>query len=50
MEYSITPEQLDRLTKPYFDKEFKHAKWGEHDSKYGGGQWFVLLDTLRLKK
>ena len=44
MEYNITPEQLDRLTKPYFDKEFKHAKWGEHDAKYGGGEWFGVIN------
>ena len=32
MDYNITPEQLDKLIKPFFDKEFKHAKWGEHDA------------------
>ena len=44
MEYYITPEQLDRLTKPYFDKEFKHAKWGEHSDSYGGGTWYGVIN------
>lgn len=40
MDYIITPEQLDKITKPFFDKEFKDAKWGEqvqgtHDVWYG---------------
>ena len=44
MEFNITPEQLDRLVKPYFDKEFKHAKWGEHDDSHGGGTWYGVIN------
>lgn len=44
MEYNITPEQLDRLIKPYFDKEFKHVKWGEHDVPLGGGTWYGAIN------
>ena len=29
MDYIITPEQLDKITKPFFDKEFKDVEWGE---------------------
>jgi len=44
MEYTITPEQLDKIMKPYFDKLFKDAKWSE---KYIGGYgetWFGLFN------
>jgi len=44
MEYNITPEQLDKVIKPFFDKEFKHAKWGEHNDSYGGGEWFGVIN------
>jgi hypothetical protein len=44
MDYSISPEQLDKLIKPFFDKEFKHAKWGEHNDSYGGGTWYGFLN------
>lgn len=44
MDYMITPEQLDKLIKPFFDKEFKHVKWGEHNDSYGGGKWFGLIN------
>ena len=27
MDYVITPEQLDKITKPFFDKEFKDVEW-----------------------
>jgi hypothetical protein len=44
MDYTISPEQLDKIIKPFFDKEFKHAKWGEHDDSYGGGTWYGFLN------
>ena len=44
MDYSISPEQLDKLIKPFFDKEFKHAKWGEHSDSYGGGTWYGFIN------
>jgi hypothetical protein len=44
MDYSISPEQLDKLIKPFFDKEFKHAKWGEHSDNYGGGTWYGFIN------
>ena len=28
MDYIITPEQLDKITKPFFDKEFQDVEWG----------------------
>ena len=34
MKYQITPEQLDKVIKLYFDRVFKDAKWSE---KYVGG-------------
>lgn len=44
MDYIITPEQLDKLIKPFFDKEFKHVKWGEHNDSYGGGKWYGIIN------
>ena len=44
MDYIITPEQLDKIIKPFFDKEFKHAKWGEHSDSYGGGTWYGVIN------
>ena len=44
MDYMITPEQLDKIIKPFFDKEFKHAKWGEHSDSYGGGTWYGVIN------
>jgi hypothetical protein len=45
MKYQITPEQLDKVIKPYFDKVvFKDSKWGE---KYIGGYgetWYGLFN------
>ena len=44
MEFNITPEQLDRLVKPYFDKEFKHAKWGEQGSPNSNDVWYGVIN------
>lgn len=44
MEFNITPEQLDRLVKPYFDKEFKHAKWGEQVSPNSNDVWYGVIN------
>jgi hypothetical protein len=45
MKYTITPEQLDKVIKPYFDKVvFKDAKWSE---KYIGGYgetWYGVFN------
>jgi len=45
MKYQITPEQLDKVIKPYFDKVvFKDSKWGE---KYIGGYgetWYGVFN------
>jgi hypothetical protein len=45
MKYQITPEQLDKVIKPYFDKVvFKDAKWSE---KYIGGYgetWYGVFN------
>lgn len=39
MEYIITPEKLDKVMKPYFDKVFEHAKWREDSSNDYGETW-----------
>ena len=48
MDYIITPEQLDKITKPFFDKEFKDVEWGEHvqGSKPEGTDdvWYGLIN------
>ena len=44
MEYNITPQQLDKMIKPYFDKEFKDATWGEYEYNDGGGKWFGFIN------
>ena len=44
MEYNLTPEQLDRIIKPYFDKEFKHAKWGEDVSSNSNDVWYGVIN------
>lgn len=44
MDYSISPDQLDKLLKPFFDKEFKHAEWGEYNDQYGGGKWYGIVN------
>jgi len=44
MKYIITPEQLDKVIKPYFDRVFKDAEWSE---KYVGGYgetWYGLFN------
>jgi len=45
MKYQITPEQLDKVIKPYFDKVvFKDSKW---DEKYIGGYgetWYGVFN------
>ena len=44
MEYIITPEKLDKIMKPYFDKVFEDTKWSE---KYIGGYgetWYGLFN------
>ena len=50
MDYIILPEQLDKITKPFFDKEFKHAKWSEYYFSDGGGLWygFINQDNVML--
>lgn len=44
MNYEITPKQLDKVLKPFFDKEFKDVKWGEYNDRYGGGKWYGFLN------
>jgi hypothetical protein len=39
MKYVITPEQLDKVMRPYFDKVFKHAKWSEDSPDSYGEAW-----------
>ena len=45
MDYIISPEQLDKITKPFFDKEFKDAKWGEHTSPRDSNDvWYGFIN------
>lgn len=44
MDYIISPEQLDKITTPFFDKEFKHAKWGEHNDINVGDTWYGFIN------
>lgn len=44
MDYKITEGQLDKILKPFFDKEFKHAEWGEYNDSYGGGKWYGYIN------
>jgi hypothetical protein len=44
MDYIISPEQLDKITKPFFDKEFKDAKWGEHTSGHRDSTWYGFIN------
>jgi hypothetical protein len=44
MDYIISPEQLDKITTPFFDKEFKHAKWGEHNDTNVGDTWYGFIN------
>jgi hypothetical protein len=37
MKYVITPEQLDKVTKSFFDKVFEHTKWS--DTEFDGDTW-----------
>ena len=39
MKYQITPEQLDKVTKSFFDKVFEHAKWSEDSPDSYGEAW-----------
>jgi hypothetical protein len=43
MDYIISPEQLDRITTPFFDREFKHAKWGEELDSYDSSHTWIGL-------
>ena len=42
MKYVITPEQLDKVMRPYFDKVFKHAKWS--DAELDGQSWYGFFN------
>jgi hypothetical protein len=42
MEYIITPEKLDKVMKPYFDKVFEDTKWSE--SNLDGETWQGLIN------
>jgi len=45
MDYIILPEQLDKIMKPFFDKEFKDAKWGEHTSPRDSNDiWYGFIN------
>jgi hypothetical protein len=44
MDYKITPEQLDKILKPYFDNEFDKSEWGEYDYQHGGGKWYGFVN------
>ena len=44
MDYRISPEQLDKIVRPFFDREFRHAKWGEYNDSYGGGKWYGVVN------
>lgn len=45
MDYIILPEQLDKTMKPFFDKEFKDAKWGEHTSPRDSNDiWYGFIN------
>lgn len=44
MDYKITESQLDKVLKPFFDKEFKHAEWSEYNDSYGGGKWYGYVN------
>ena len=42
MKYVITPEQLDKVMKPYFDKVFEHTKWS--DAELDGQSWYGFFN------
>ena len=44
MKYIITPEQLDKVMKRYFDKVFKDAKWSEEYVSGYGETWSGLFN------
>ncbi len=44
MEYIITPEKLDKIMKPYFDKVFQDTKWGEQYISGYGETWYGLFN------
>lgn len=35
----MTPEQLDKVMRPYFDRVFRHAKWSEDKPDEYGEVW-----------
>ena len=37
MKYQITPEQLDKVAKSFFDKVFEHTEWS--DAELDGQSW-----------
>jgi hypothetical protein len=42
MEYIITPEKLDKIMKPYFDKVFEHTEWS--DAELDGQSWYGFFN------
>ena len=44
MEYIITPEKLDKIMKPYFDKVFEDTKWSEEYVSGYGETWSGLFN------
>lgn len=44
MDYKITESQLDRILKPFFDKEFEGSEWGKYNDQYGGGKWYGYVN------
>lgn len=45
MDYIITPEQLDKMTKLFFDMEFKDCKFGEYSVVTSDGNtWYGVIN------
>jgi hypothetical protein len=44
MDYIISPEQLDKIIKPFFDKEFKNSKWGEQVTPNSNDVWYGFIN------
>jgi hypothetical protein len=42
MKYVITPEQLDKVMKSFFDKVFEHTKWS--DAELDGQSWYGFFN------
>ena len=42
MKYQITPEQLDKVAKSFFDKVFEHTKWS--DAELDGQSWYGFFN------